>query len=130
MDTNSVWHTWIGLPHELGAEPRLGKGACCLRMAELLHQAAGTPFPDITPLLEQARNQDWGRLQQTFHTLCEVVPEPKPLTMTLVNNGKAGLGIGNIVDDNYMLLPHHKRGVLAIPISILRPMKFYKLKVR
>lgn len=129
MPTTVDWTAWIGLPHEIGADPREGKAACCLVMARILLRAAGLPFPEIEDdLLALARAQQWPRLTRIFHEYVEPIPEPEPWAMTLVQNGPAGLGIGTVVPGPYVLLPHHRRGVKAIPIVALKQLNYHRLR--
>lgn len=121
------WQAWIGLPHEVGADPRNGKGACCLMICNLVLVDAGYKFPDIKELLELAVKENWIALQRKFDECCYVIDFPEINSLTLIRNGTAGLGLGVVVDSNKLLFPHHKRGVIAAPIDQLRLMQYRKL---
>lgn len=127
--STSTWLNWIGLPHVVGADPRQGQGACCLVMARILLTEAGQYFPDIEEqLLSLARAAHWDRLTKEFERHTERLEGPEPWSLTLIRNGPAGLGIGTVVPGEYLLLPHHRRGVRAIPISALRPLTFHRVR--
>jgi hypothetical protein len=122
MVNPETWQPWLGLPHIIGADPAEGRGACCLRMAAALYRAAGRPFPDPDPFLELARRGQWGVLQIRFEKLSEPV-EPGPLALTLLRNPREGLGIGIHVG-THLLMPHHRRGVVAVPVELLKPLAY------
>lgn len=122
------WRSWLGLPHEIGADPRDGQAACCLVIARLVLEDASYEVPEIDDMISQARSGQWLPLVNKFYELCEPVPTPEPNSITLLRNGVNGLGIGTVVEPNIMLTLHHKRGVIALPINRLRLLKFYRIK--
>lgn len=124
----SLWNRWIGLPHELGADPRQGKAACCLVIARILLKEAGQQTPSIDGMLQMAREGDWAGLQRLYDSLTEPLADPEELSLSLVKNGQENLGIGVVVDRDYLLLPHHRKGVIAFPIKLLKPLEYRKLK--
>lgn len=125
----ALWTDWIGLPHQIGADPREGKAACCLVMARILLTNVGIPFPEIEDqLLDLARAHQWTRLSKVFHEHTEPILKPEPWSLTLVENGPAGLGLGTVVPGPYLLLPHHRKGVTAIPIVVLRKLNYHRLR--
>lgn len=120
-----IWRQWLGLPHQIGADPTEGQGACCLRMAQALYAAAGRPFPNPQPFINLARCGEWRRLSFEFGRLCDPLPGPEPLALTLLRNPSEGLGIG-IHLGTHLLLPHHRRGVVAIPADQLKPLPYHR----
>lgn len=124
----NYWNAWIGLPHEIGADPREGRAACCLVIAQIVLQNAGYEVPPLDQMLQSARNRDWENLQSTFSELCAPVPEPRIPSITLVNNGMNGLGVVTVVAPNTLLSINHKRGVITLPLNRLRLLQFYVLK--
>lgn len=124
-----IWRDWIGLPHEIGADPREGKAACCLRMTWILLSEAGVLLPPFQESwLTLAHAGRWGELEAVFRKHTELLPGPEPWSITMIQNGKAGLGVGVFLPEGYLLLPHHRRGVLAAPLHILRPLQFHRVK--
>lgn len=129
IDTSTAWLKWIGLPHEIGADPRQGKAACCLVIARVLHQNAGRYFPPIEEeLLALVTDKAWSKLTKKFAEYTVPLEAPEDWALTLVRNGPHGLGVGTVVPGEYLLLPHHRRGVTAIPMSMLRPMTFHRVR--
>lgn len=127
--TLTEWQDWIGLPHEIEADPREGRAACCVKVAGILLSNAGLPFPEIDPAwYEQARAKRWEACLYAFQKHTEPIPEPELWSMAWVTNGTAGYGIGTVVQNNMLLLPHHKRGVMAIPIHLIKPLDYFRLK--
>ena len=127
MVNPETWRPWLGLPHVIGADPAEGRGACCLLMAQALYRAAGRPFPDPDPLLEHARRGMWGLLQLEFEKRCEPLPAPEPLALVLLRNPREGLGLGIHVG-THLLMPHHRRGVVAVPVELLKPLSYCRLR--
>lgn len=122
------WEPWLGLPHEIGADPREGRAACCLVIAQVVLQRAGLPFPPIDPLLEAVRRGDWIELQKTFYSHCTALDAPEINALCLIRNGPQGLGIGTVVASNTLITLHHHKGVITLPANRLRLLKFYKLR--
>lgn len=125
------WRDWLGLPHVIGADPRDGQGACCLVMAAVLHEQAGTPFRPglVADLLTLVRAKAWDSLRQQFNARTEADLDPRPLSMTLIQNSKT-LGIGIMVEDTVLLVPHHLRGVrqLLVRGATAEAMNYRSLK--
>ena len=122
------WSDWVGLPHEVGADPLQGKSACCLQIAKILLSQEGLSTPPIEPLLERARFRDWPGLTAAFNSLSEPLEGPEPLALTLITNGRFGLGLGVVVENGRLLVPHHRKGVVAIPLDLLKPLVYRRLK--
>jgi hypothetical protein len=123
------WRHWIGLPHEIGADPREGRAACCVRMAQILLRNAGLPAPDLEPeWFTHAAEGRWDYCRSIFHDLTEPTPERELWTMAWVTNGPKGFGIGTVVQGDRLLIPHHRKGVFAIPISLLKPLSYFRVK--
>lgn len=126
--TQPIWTDWLGLPHEIGADPRHGRAACCLVMAKVLLDQAGLQTPEIDDWLKLARNRNWVQLQLAFDQHCEPVIEPAVNTLTLMRNGVHGLGIGTVVSPELLILPHHRHGVITFPLHRLRFMQYRRLR--
>jgi hypothetical protein len=122
------WRPWLGLPHEIGADPRDGKAACCLVMATVLLAEAGLHPPDPAPWISFARRGDFTSIQLEVEKYFEPVPFPELLSFTLLRNGIHGLGVGIVVEPNTLLLVHHRKGVIAMPINQLRLLQYNRLK--
>lgn len=113
------WTAWIGLPHRFGADPDDGEAADCLVMVWKLLDAAGIPHPELDPHWQElAEAGRWGELQRLWEDSTEPC-EPTEHAVTLFKNGPAGLGVG-IVINNGLLMVHHRKGVVWVPLSYLR----------
>ncbi len=121
------WASWRGLPHEIGADPRDGRAACCLVIAVLTLEAHGLKPPPLEPLVEAARSSDWYALEEVFREHCVQIPEPVVPSITLLRNSW-GLGIGTVIAPNTLMTLDHKRGVITLPINRLRCLQFYTIK--
>ena len=128
------WKKWIGLPHKPGSDPRKGEGACCVFIAKILLEENGYAFPlppdEILSLSDKGFDSS---ITELFYDNTEPIDSPEPWSVCLIKNGSAGLGIGIVVasEDNkklYLLLPHHRKGVQAIPLTLIRSLNYYRAK--
>lgn len=123
------WRNWIGLPHEMEADPREGRAACCVRIAQILRKTAELASPEIDPKwFEHARLGHWSYCRACFDDLVTPAPEQDLWSLAFVNNGPTQFGVGIVVQDRKLLLPHHRRGVMAIPLSLLKPLSYFHIK--
>ena len=122
------WRKWIGLPHELGADPRDGKGCCCLKLSQIVLAAAGYNPPQINDkwyvLSQQNRWDDAAKL------FLEYVTEADPWTQWSIVPfcSPEMFGIGVVVQDQMVLTSHHRRGACVIPARALRSPEFFVLR--
>lgn len=123
-----IWSEWLGLPHAIGADPREGRAACCLVICKVVLDAAGYQTPSIDHWLELAKQGEWIHLQLAFDKHCYPVPEPQLHAMALIRNGSHGLGLGIVVEDSRLLLPHHRKGVITLPTQKLRLLQYRMLR--
>ena len=120
----ACWHRWIGLPHVFGANPEDGQGCDCLVMAWAVLDAAGVRHPPFDlRWLALAEAGEWLQLQQLWDAATRPLPGPEQHAICLFANGPAGLGVGVVVDDG-LLLVHHRRGVVWVPLTALRRLTF------
>lgn len=127
-EAGRFWEPWLGLPHEIGADPRDGQAACCLVTCKAVLERAGLAFPPIEPLLVMARQGDWINLQKTFYAHSVPIETPEVNAFCLLRNGVHGLGMGTVVASNILITLHHRRGVITLPASRLGLLRFYKLR--
>lgn len=124
-----VWRGWLGLPHVVGADPRNGKGACCMVAAQIILSELGLNPPDIKDWIRLAQEQKWIELQLLFDEHFISVFEPCVGTVALIRNGAAGLGVATYLDGvNGLLVVHHARGVATMPLRLARLLQFAKLR--
>jgi hypothetical protein len=121
------WASWRGLPHEIGADPREGRAACCLVIAVLTLHAYDVATPPLEPMLDAARNADWTALEEVFREHCNPISEAAVPSITLLRNVN-GLGVGTVIAPNTLITLDHKRGVITLPINRLRCIQFYTVK--
>jgi hypothetical protein len=124
----SNWRSFLGLPHRLAADPLHGEAADCFLVACAVLAEAGIRHPEADPAwFELARQGRWSELQHIWTAITEPLPGPEPFAVTLVTNGPAGLGVG-VVIDNGLLITHHKRGVTWVPLSVMKPLSYFRFK--
>jgi hypothetical protein len=97
-------------------------------MCKVLLEAAGYSCPSIDYWLELAEQERWIDLQLAFDEYCAPVASPSLYAMTLIRNGSHGLGLGIVVEDQKLLLPHHSKGVITLPTQKLRLLQYRTLK--
>lgn len=127
-----IWLKWIGLPHQIGADPNDGKAACCLRMAVHVLRNAGRQPPEdavIDRWVDLARGEQWPLLERAFLDHCVPTQARDLWSVVLITNGpRKALGLGVVIPDDLLLFPHHRRGVMAAPLKLLRPLTHYNLR--
>lgn len=127
-DVTPYWEPWLGLPHEIGADPRDGKAACCLVIAQIVLTNANYSFPPLSKLLRLVKDQDWIGLQQTFYDCCNPVKTAEVHAISLIRNKNRGLGLATVVAPNTLITIHHHKGVITLPVDRLHFLRFYKVK--
>lgn len=127
------WKQWVGLPHEIGADPRKGKAACCLQITKILLEDIGYTFPfELEMFYRLAREQNLDEIRKIFAIATEKIEQPEAYCVTLFTNESLGLGIGIVVPDEiggrlFLLVPHHRRGVMPVPVDILSSLDFARV---
>jgi hypothetical protein len=118
------WHSYIGLPHAFGADPAGGEGADCLVLVMGLLDDMGLPHPPFDRRwLALAQQRSWGELENIWRDLTEPLPAPEAGAVTLLKNGPAGMGVA-VVIDNGLLMVHHRRGVVWVPLHLMKPLSY------
>jgi hypothetical protein len=109
---------WIGLPHEIGADPRYGKACCCLVANAVVNEQKHQYFPthELANWIQLSHEGDWKTLEAAFET------HTKPVTLAECRRGdvailhhEQGLGLATVLDYNWILLPFHDCGVRVGP---------------
>jgi hypothetical protein len=110
------WSKWIGLPHEVGADPDDGVGIDCLMMAYKLRTAAGLYMPSLDATwFEMVDAGQWQELRAEWDRLmCPCDAEPYAL---LLHHQPGRLGV-SIAIDGGILLVHHRRGAQWVPVDV------------
>lgn len=126
--STSNWLSWLGLPYAFDADPREGRGCSCLVMTRILLTEAGQYFPPIeAELLALARVGSWEELRRTFMRYTVPLDTPEPWAITPTENDGTAFGLGTLVPENYLIAPHVRRGVIAVPLNVLRDTTFYRV---
>ena len=121
-----AWHQFIGLPHGLAADPLDGIAADCLLVAFRTLEAAGRSHPPVDPYWFQlAAEGRWTKLGELCRRVFIPIEKPEPFAIALIDNGPMGLGVGIHVDDG-ILITHHRRGVVWIPIRSFKPFDYFR----
>jgi hypothetical protein len=127
------WMQWLGMEHQTGADPRTDGKACCLIIAEIVATTHGIRFPvDSSELIARVRRGDIAWVETVFEKHTQPVDNGYPGCIALLKNETAGYGIGTVVSDGnesnlYLLIPHHKRGLIAISTSSIRGTQLYQI---
>jgi hypothetical protein len=112
----TAWHQWIGLPHEVGADPIDGVAADCLVMCHRVRTAAGLWTPRLDPMwFTMAAAGEWAELEREWGRLM-VRCDAEPYAM-LLSQQPSCLGVSIRLDDG-ILAVHHRRGVQWLPIEV------------
>lgn len=109
------WANFVGLPHEIGADPRHGRGADCLLTVFAVRDDLGlyTPPAELR-WFSLARKSRWEELLQEF--LASTYPThraPGRLRLFTQETGRE-FGLGVSVEGG-MLLTRVRRGVTWLP---------------
>lgn len=118
------WRSYIGLPHLFGADPADGQGADCLVMVMGILDDLGHPHPPLDPRwLALAQSRAWPELETIWQRITRPLEAPEDGAVTLIRNGALGLGVA-IAIENGLLMVHHRRGVVWVPLHLLKPFPF------
>jgi hypothetical protein len=121
------YHKWIGLPHKFAADPDDGEGADCLVVAHKILCANGRPCPPFdSEWVELAGRQEWGALEGEWNKYMVRVDTPEVCDLSMTRNAITGFAIGVVVDDG-VLIVHHRKGVVWIPLSLVRT-EFWRVR--
>lgn len=121
------WHSWLGLPHRIGADPREGQACCCLRMAVIMLQDLGLDPPEIDPAwFDMARERRWTDLYEEFQLVTQETGEAELWSLVPLLT-PISFGVGVVVQDNLLLGVHHRSGLTTVPLHQLRNPSYYTL---
>lgn len=131
-------HKYLGLKHEFGADPRLGKAADCLLLCFALLEDGGAFTPALDPAwFEMAKAGLWGSLETVWNKNTTPIEEPKPFAVSLYRNkpkpDHPRLGVSTVIESGGSLgivMIHARKGVVWLPLSTpgLPKFQFRKFK--
>jgi hypothetical protein len=127
----TTWIPWIGLPLIHGADPRAGVGACCFRMAGVVRQELGLPWPEerMAAWYDRAEADDWEALRADWKALTEPIESPTPGSITQLDKPDGAFGLGVLVTPTTMLTVIPTAGVVSVPRSVWKNWKWREVKV-
>jgi hypothetical protein len=127
------WKAWVGLPHEVGADPREGRAACCVQITKLVLESQGLTFP-VAPerIYALAEQKNAEQIAEIFAAHTQQIEKAEPYCVTLFLDESIGYGVGIVVPDHdngrlFLLIPHHRKGVLPVPVDVLASLKLYRV---
>jgi hypothetical protein len=119
------WQDWIGLPHRIGADPRDGEAACCLQMVYAIYEEVGLPIPEFDRAwIRMAKHGQWADLYEEFEAATTTADKELWALTPLIATDSFGIGV--VVQDDLLLCPHHRRGVVAIPAVAMPSLTFHR----
>jgi len=118
------WRSYIGLPHVFGADPADGRGADCLVLVMGILDDLGLARPALEPRwFSLAQQGAWSQLETLWKNLTLPIDSPENGAVTLIKNGTAGLGVAIVIDGG-LLMVHHRRGVVWVPLHLIKPFSY------
>jgi hypothetical protein len=109
------WRDYIGLPHEIAADPRIGAAADCLLLAFVVQDELGIDHPEPDERwFDLARAERWTAL---FFRHAGEQKTPADGMVTLLVGPQRRLGVAVRVDDGSLTV-NEKKGVIWIPPAV------------
>lgn len=126
----TFWHQWTGLPWELGADPRLGRAACCFATAQAVREALGLPWPAdrMAAWYKAARRGSWDALKAEWDALTEPIEEPEQGALIRFDNRDGSFGCGVLPDPKTFITVRHQGRLVAGPVNCCGNLKLFRLK--
>jgi len=125
----NTWRNYIGLPHEIGADPRIGAAADCLLLVFAVQDELGIPHPEPDERwFDLARKGETRVLCEMFFAATEIVSEVKDGCFTLLTAGTEKLGFAVRIDGGALTVNEKRGGVIWIPDCLTGWEYFYRWK--
>jgi hypothetical protein len=110
-----TWRSYIGLPHEIAADPRIGAAADCLLLAFVVQDELGIAHPEPDERwFDLARAERWTELSALFFRHAVEQKEPADGMVTLLVGPQRKLGVAVRVDGGSLTV-NERKGVIFIP---------------
>lgn len=126
----TFWRKWVGLPWQLGADPRDGRAACCFRTAQAVRETLGLPWPAdrMEDWYRRARAGAWDALRLEWETMTEPVRKAEQGALIQFNNSDNSFGVGIMLDDETFATVRHQGRLIVGPRSSCGKLNLYRLK--
>lgn len=125
----TFYRKWVGLPWELGADPRYGKAACCFRTAQATREALGMFWPAswMEHWYARARRGDWEGLRLDWDRMTEPIERPETGALIRFDHDDGSIGVGVLPDDKTFITVRHCGRLIVGPVSACGQLKLYRL---
>lgn len=126
----TFWRDWVGLPWELGADPRGGQAACCFTTAQAARECLGMPWPAhlMGEWYELAGAGRWEALRHDWGAMTEPIKTPEAGALLRFDNSDNTFGVGVLPDEKTFITVHHRGRLIVGPLSVCAKLRFYRLK--
>lgn len=126
----TFWSNWVGLPWQLGADPRQGRAACCFRTAQAAREALklGWPADRMDDWYRMARAGAWDDLRQEWEALTEPIEKPEPGALIRFDNNDGSFGVGVMLDARIFATVRHHGRLIVGPRAACGRLNLYRLK--
>lgn len=120
----------MGLPWELGADPRSKRAACCFRTAQAVRETLGMPWPAsrMSEWYRLARRGDWEALAIDWDLWAEPIKKPETGALIRFWNPSGGIGVGVMPNERTVITVRHLGRLIAGPRSAFGALDLYRLK--
>jgi hypothetical protein len=121
------WMKYIGLPFRLGADPKDGEAADCIRLVLRVLEEAGLNPPHVErKWYALLAHHNLEAIREDWFSLTEQTAKPEEYAMTVLPSASE-FSIGVVVSDG-LLSVRNETGVLWMPLQNLPPLNYRRLK--
>jgi len=125
----TFYRGWVGLPWQLGADPREGRAACCFRTAQATREELGMPWPAdwMEHWYQEARQGQWDSLRADWDGSTERIERPETGALIRFDNGNDTFGVGVLPNERTFITVRHCGRLVVGPISACGDLKLFRL---
>lgn len=125
----TFWRRWVGLPWQLGADPRDGKAACCFRTAQAAREELGLSWPAewMERWYRLAAAGCWDELRADWRQSTEPIEQPEVGALIRFDNSNGSFGVGVLPDERTFITVRHQGRLVAGPRSACGNLSLYRL---
>jgi hypothetical protein len=122
------YYKWVGLPHEIGADPDDGVAADCLVMTSKVLKSQNLFCPPLNPnWFEMARQERWDSLYREWGRLMEKTDDISNGCVYMHSDKEQLFGLGVFIDGGFLIVRHTK-GVAWIPVSLIQKPNYWRVR--